>query len=347
MEGTRSKAAELRRVIAAAVAGDPCEWRGRVGLSCAARGQRATGDPTRRPPPAHRPTPARRPIDRTIGRPPAVPHRPPTRQSRTTRGSWGRTTQTTAGGSSSPTSGGARSSCRYWRRTMAGRSRLTTSRPSAATCTGRWVGGWVLGAWCAGWVGGNCRSACILYRVHSRRLSGWVDAVLPRPPPPQGNGYTERAMVIYDGLHYDALSLSAFEGAPEQLDVTLLQVRLRPCACRLWVGPAGDAARAIAVVELTLLLRRLHCESRGSRGGAFVSRFTAAAASPFGSSQAPAFVQLVPRLLSTHTPHRGPNRSAALRRRRPPRGPPAWSPPATTRGNSQTVGALGWVGSAG
>ncbi|GBF96418.1 ubiquitin thioesterase [Raphidocelis subcapitata] len=40
----------------------------------------------------------------------------------------------------------------------------------------------------------------------------------------QGNGYTERAMVIYDGLHYDALALSAFEGAPEHLDVTLLQI---------------------------------------------------------------------------------------------------------------------------
>ncbi len=40
----------------------------------------------------------------------------------------------------------------------------------------------------------------------------------------QGMGYRERAMVIYDGLHYDALALSAFGGAPEELDVTLFEV---------------------------------------------------------------------------------------------------------------------------
>lgn len=37
-------------------------------------------------------------------------------------------------------------------------------------------------------------------------------------------GYTEYAMLIYDGLHYDALAVSAFEGAPEELDITVLQV---------------------------------------------------------------------------------------------------------------------------
>ncbi|KAI8463490.1 MAG: OTU-domain-containing protein [Monoraphidium minutum] len=40
----------------------------------------------------------------------------------------------------------------------------------------------------------------------------------------QGSGYSERAMLIYDGLHYDAMALAAFQGAPEQLDVTVLQV---------------------------------------------------------------------------------------------------------------------------
>lgn len=29
-------------------------------------------------------------------------------------------------------------------------------------------------------------------------------------------------MLIYDGLHYDALAVAAFEGAPEQLDVTVI-----------------------------------------------------------------------------------------------------------------------------
>jgi hypothetical protein len=32
-------------------------------------------------------------------------------------------------------------------------------------------------------------------------------------------------MVIYDGLHYDALAVSAFQGAPEELDITVLRVR--------------------------------------------------------------------------------------------------------------------------
>eukprot|EP00879_Flechtneria_rotunda_P011124 GHRR01011621.1.p1 GENE.GHRR01011621.1~~GHRR01011621.1.p1 ORF type:complete len:261 (+),score=91.75 GHRR01011621.1:25-783(+) len=36
-------------------------------------------------------------------------------------------------------------------------------------------------------------------------------------------GYRERVMLIYDGLHYDALAVSAFEGAPEDLDITILQ----------------------------------------------------------------------------------------------------------------------------
>jgi ubiquitin thioesterase OTU1 len=38
-------------------------------------------------------------------------------------------------------------------------------------------------------------------------------------------GYPEYVMLIYDGLHYDALAVSAFEGAPEDMDVTVMQVR--------------------------------------------------------------------------------------------------------------------------
>ena len=36
--------------------------------------------------------------------------------------------------------------------------------------------------------------------------------------------YSERVMVIYDGLHYDALALSAFAGAPEEIDITVFEV---------------------------------------------------------------------------------------------------------------------------
>mmetsp|Transcript_7569 Transcript_7569/g.19456 ORF Transcript_7569/g.19456 Transcript_7569/m.19456 type:complete len:344 (+) Transcript_7569:209-1240(+) len=35
-------------------------------------------------------------------------------------------------------------------------------------------------------------------------------------------GYAERVMLLYDGLHYDALAVGAFERAPEEVDVTIL-----------------------------------------------------------------------------------------------------------------------------
>ena len=44
-----------------------------------------------------------------------------------------------------------------------------------------------------------------------------------------GCGYAERAMVVYDGLHYDALALSPFEGAPEDFDITLLDTSSHMC----------------------------------------------------------------------------------------------------------------------
>jgi len=37
-------------------------------------------------------------------------------------------------------------------------------------------------------------------------------------------GYSEYVMLIYDGLHYDALAVAAFDGAPEELDITVMQV---------------------------------------------------------------------------------------------------------------------------
>lgn len=36
--------------------------------------------------------------------------------------------------------------------------------------------------------------------------------------------YKELVMVIYDGLHYDALAVEPYAGAPEQLDITRLPV---------------------------------------------------------------------------------------------------------------------------
>lgn len=43
-------------------------------------------------------------------------------------------------------------------------------------------------------------------------------------------------MLIYDGLHYDALAVGAFEGAPEDLDITVLRND----------GPEGRAAMETA-----------------------------------------------------------------------------------------------------
>ncbi|PKA59546.1 ubiquitin thioesterase OTU1 [Apostasia shenzhenica] len=40
----------------------------------------------------------------------------------------------------------------------------------------------------------------------------------------QENGYKERVMLIYDGLHYDALALSPFDNAPEEFDQTIFTI---------------------------------------------------------------------------------------------------------------------------
>jgi ubiquitin thioesterase OTU1 len=47
----------------------------------------------------------------------------------------------------------------------------------------------------------------------------------------QGEGYPERVMLLYDGLHYDAMVLT-YEGAPHDMDITMFPSR----------GPAADAA---------------------------------------------------------------------------------------------------------
>ncbi|KAG6507618.1 hypothetical protein ZIOFF_032968 [Zingiber officinale] len=37
--------------------------------------------------------------------------------------------------------------------------------------------------------------------------------------------YSERVMLIYDGLHYDALAMSPYDGAPEEFDQTIFSIR--------------------------------------------------------------------------------------------------------------------------
>ncbi|KDO62689.1 hypothetical protein CISIN_1g0284552mg, partial [Citrus sinensis] len=52
-----------------------------------------------------------------------------------------------------------------------------------------------------------------------------------------GQKYSERVMLIYDGLHYDALAISPFEGAPEEFDQTIFPVQKGRT-----IGPAEDLA---------------------------------------------------------------------------------------------------------
>ncbi|MCD7470298.1 OTU protein [Datura stramonium] len=43
----------------------------------------------------------------------------------------------------------------------------------------------------------------------------------------QGKNYQERVMLIYDGLHYDALAMSPADGAPEEFDQTIFSDQQR------------------------------------------------------------------------------------------------------------------------
>eukprot|EP00955_Chlamydomonas_euryale_P029980 316285-Chlamydomonas_euryale.AAC.1 len=68
----------------------------------------------------------------------------------------------------------------------------------------------------------------------------------------QDAGYAERVMLLYDGLHYDALAVAAFEGAPEELDVTIFRPKgqVRPMGCDRqgglsWKGRGGNEGQAV------------------------------------------------------------------------------------------------------
>ncbi|CAN1339710.1 OVARIAN TUMOR DOMAIN-containing deubiquitinating enzyme 2 [Linum perenne] len=41
----------------------------------------------------------------------------------------------------------------------------------------------------------------------------------------QDKKYSERVMLIYDGLHYDALAMSPFEEAPDEFDQTIFAIQ--------------------------------------------------------------------------------------------------------------------------
>lgn len=72
----------------------------------------------------------------------------------------------------------------------------------------------------------------------------------------EDQSYSERVMVVYDGLHYDALAQAAFEGAPEELDVTVFDIggatgRIEHAAARL-VAKLHDAKQFTDTASFTL-----------------------------------------------------------------------------------------------
>lgn len=67
----------------------------------------------------------------------------------------------------------------------------------------------------------------------------------------EGAGYRERGMVIYDGLHYDALSIAAFDNAPEEIDVSVFDP----------LGPQGEPAHRGAL-EIAKQVRSLPLPAR-------------------------------------------------------------------------------------
>jgi hypothetical protein len=61
-------------------------------------------------------------------------------------------------------------------------------------------------------------------------VPNWTEPALRLPPDaPRLAGYPERAMLLYDGLHYDALAVAAFKASPicEQMRASLYCLRRR------------------------------------------------------------------------------------------------------------------------
>ena len=75
----------------------------------------------------------------------------------------------------------------------------------------------------------------------------------------QGRGYTQRAMLLYDGLHYDAMAVQSAPGAAEATDITLTPVTgelagayaLHVSCCRMYVSKVlASEVRLRGVVPL-------------------------------------------------------------------------------------------------
>eukprot|EP00850_Spirogloea_muscicola_P019722 SM000197S05465 [mRNA] locus=s197:174516:176135:+ [translate_table: standard] len=72
---------------------------------------------------------------------------------------------------------------------------------------------------------GGAIELAVLSEYFGREIAAYDVQTRRRDLYGEGKGYAERVMLIYDGLHYDALALSPFVGAPEEVDQTIFPVR--------------------------------------------------------------------------------------------------------------------------
>ncbi|KAE8654233.1 calcium-dependent protein kinase 9-like isoform 1 [Hibiscus syriacus] len=83
-------------------------------------------------------------------------------------------------------------------------------RPNAEYCS------WILDS--EKW--GGAIELSILAYYYGREIAAYDPVVIYME-----KKFSQRVMLIYDGLHYDALAMSPFDGAPEEFDQTIFAVQ--------------------------------------------------------------------------------------------------------------------------
>ncbi|KAK3238239.1 hypothetical protein CYMTET_51734, partial [Cymbomonas tetramitiformis] len=91
---------------------------------------------------------------------------------------------------------------------------------------------------------GGAIELSILSQHYSREIAAYDIQTCRCDVYGEGEKYSERAMLLYDGLHYDALGLEAFPGAPEEVDCTIFSTH------------GGEAAQTAVLAEQ--LVREAH-----------------------------------------------------------------------------------------
>ncbi|KAK9839310.1 hypothetical protein WJX81_006947 [Elliptochloris bilobata] len=103
---------------------------------------------------------------------------------------------------------------------------------------------------------GGAIELSILSRHYERELAAYDVQTKRCDVYGQDSGYPQRGMLIYDGLHYDALALAAFPGAAEELDVTMLEagplLTLAERAAAELVSKAHEARQFTDIGNFTL-----------------------------------------------------------------------------------------------